>query len=109
MVERLPSRYAPYLSRMTRLAHKAEQDANNQGLISLINEILSQPDIARYPKFQATVRLERAHALSTDANGLNNAQARFVQSELEWIRAHLGSSVNAQLTRLLQFIEGLSC
>jgi len=92
-----------------RLAHEAERDADNSALISLIDEVLSQPDITQYPEFQATVRLERAYAFSTDTIGLNNEQARFVQSELAWIRAHLGSSLNAQLTQLLQSVDGLTC
>jgi len=97
MVERFPPRYAPYLSRILLLAHEAERDADDSALISLIDEVLSQHGIAQYPEFQATVRLERAHALSTDAKGLNNEQARFVQSERAFLVITAGSGSAACL------------
>src|SRR5690242_9881048 len=105
MSEALPEVFRPAVTRLSKLLDSAERTGDHRPVVELAGEILSKPEIDAYPRFAATVRLERAHALVSDARGVTDEQAVEILGEMAAVRAALAPA-SPPLAAVVDFVEG---
>lgn len=107
-MEDLPRSYAPFITRLAALSFDAERSGNSSELVAVADKILSLSDVKEYPHFAASVRLERAYALSMDARGVSESQARSLRTEVTEATDGLRNKgqLDPRLGNLRVFIDG---
>ena len=93
------------IATLMRASATAEQTGDSEPVVKVVSTILADATIHEFPKFAATVKLERAYALAAAGKGLDTAGAQYVLAELDSIQDTLNSADVRNLSGLVTLVR----